>query len=109
MNRRVFSMIGTPILALIVATEYTEWRAVHAERGITDFCAAINAGTSAEDFSQLARGAGFTVKEIQGDAAGVTATKVVYTFHREVFSCVARTNAGGRIENTRVEHTVTDD
>lgn len=108
MNRRVFSMIGTPILALIAAMAYTEWRAGHAQRGMAVFCTAINAGTSAEDFAQLARGAGYTVSDAVG-AAAITASKVVYTFHRETFSCIAQTAAGGRIQSTRVEHTVTDD
>ncbi|MSQ67651.1 MAG: hypothetical protein EXR83_05590 [Gammaproteobacteria bacterium] len=108
MNRRIFSMVGTPILALIAATAYTEWRAGHTQRGMAVFCTAINAGTSAEDFAERARGAGYTVGDAAG-AAAITATKVVYTFHRETFSCIAQTTAGGRIQHTRVEHTVTDD
>ena len=47
MNRRLFSMIGTPILALIAASIYTEWRAGKTALEVEQFCKAFTPGLTA--------------------------------------------------------------
>ena len=79
MNRRLFSMIGTPILALIAASIYTEWRAGKTALEVEQFCKAFTPGLTAQEFAKIALAHGYTVNDLGAGAPNLMASKVAYT------------------------------
>jgi hypothetical protein len=109
MNRRLFSMIGTPILALIAASIYTEWRAGKTALEVEQFCKAFTPGLTAQEFAKIALANGYTVNDLGAGAPNLMASKVAYTFRREVYGCVAERDAKGTITATRPEHSFVEE
>jgi len=104
MKRRLFSMIGTPLLALVAAGIYTEWRAARTALEVDHFCKNIAVGSTVEEFARYALAQGFNVNELGADSPNLIASKLVYSFKEEIYGCVAVRDALGRIQSTRTEH-----
>lgn len=104
MKRRIFSMIGTPILALLAAGIYTEWRAARTALEVDHFCKHIAIGSTVEEFARYALAQGFNVNDLGTGSTNVIASKVVYSFKEEIYGCLAERDALGRIKSTRTEH-----
>ena len=104
MKRRLFSMIGTPILALIAAGIYNEWRAARTALEVDHFCKNIAVGSTMEEFARYALAQGFNVNDLGAESPNVIASKLVYSFKEEIYGCIAVRDALGRIQSTRTEH-----
>ncbi len=106
MNRRLFSMLGTPLLALVAAAVYTEWRAGRTALEIQQFCSAFQAGGSTEEFARMAIAQGYKVNDLGAGSPTVVASKLAYGFRDEVYGCVAERDAQGRVVKTYAQHRV---
>lgn len=104
MNRRLFSMIGTPVLALVAAAVYTEWRAGKTDLEVREFCSAIQPGGTAEEFARLALAQGYKVNDLGAGSPSLMASRVVYGWREELYACIAERDASGRVTATRAEH-----
>jgi hypothetical protein len=108
MNRRLFSMIGTPILALVAAAVYTEWRAGKTALDVEQFCSAIQPGGTVEEFARLALAQDYKVNDLGAGTPSVMASRVVHGFREEVYGCIAERDDAGHVSRTRTEHRFVD-
>jgi len=102
MNSRLFTLVLPPVLALIGAAAYIEYRTAGAERAVAEFCASIEPGLSALDFAERALARELEVHDFGVDSATVVASRKVYGWREEIHECRAERDSAGRI---RAVHT----
>ena len=100
MNRRLLSLVVPPVVALVAATFYMQYRLRSAEQEIAAFCATVMPGMSARTFIERALAAGLEARDFGADSSSVVASTMVYSWRREFFECRAERDTAGRIRSS---------
>jgi hypothetical protein len=103
MNSRLAALVFPPVLALMGAVAYIEYRTTGAERQVADFCASIEAGLPARDFVERALARELDVHDFGVDSSTVVAALKVYGWQEEVFECRGEQDSAGKVRATRTE------
>ncbi len=101
MNSRLATLVFPPVLALIGAVAYTEYRTASAEREVADFCASIEAGLTARDFIERALARELDVHDFGVDSPTVVASRKVYGWQEQIFECHGERDSSGRVRTVR--------
>lgn len=97
MNKRTAQLVIPPVLALLGAVFYTEYRLTRAADDVAAFCATIAQGLPARAFVERALGANFEVHDDGADGATLIASTTVFGWRKEVFECRATRDPAGLI------------
>jgi hypothetical protein len=100
---RAVAMFLPPVLALLAAAAYTEWKMRGAERDAARLCSLVTPGMPLQQFVDTAIDGGFEVTGLNPASRTATASKVVYRLDAEVFRCRAE-HDGTRIISTATSH-----
>jgi hypothetical protein len=102
MNSRLVSLVVPPVLALIGAAAYIEYRSASAAREVAEFCASVEPGLTALDFMERALARELEVHDFGVDSPTVVASRKVYGWQEEIHECRGERDGAGRI---RAVHT----
>lgn len=99
MNKRLFQLVGPPVLALIGAVVYTNHRLAQAESAVAAFCATISQGMQARSFIERALAANFEVHDYGAESKTLVASTTVFAWKKEVFECRAERDTAGLVRS----------
>ncbi len=103
MNSRLPALVFPPVLALIGAVAYIEYRSAGAEREVASFCASIEAGLSARAFIERALARGLDVHDFGVDSSMVVASRKVYGWQEEIYECRGERDSAGKVRAVHTE------
>jgi hypothetical protein len=103
MNSRLATLVFPPVLALIGAVAYIEYRSAGAEREIAVFCGSIEAGLSARAFIERALARGLDVHDFGADSSTVVASRKVYGWQEEIYACRGERDSAGKVRGAHTE------
>ena len=104
MNKRRFSLVVPPVLALAGAVLYTQYRLGQATDDVAAFCASVATGLPARAFIERALAADLDVSDSGPDADTVTASRSVYGWRKEVFECRAARDGAGLVRRAETAY-----
>ena len=97
MNSRLVALVLPPVLALLGAAAYIEYRTAEAAREVAEFCASVEPGLTALDFMERALARELEVHDFGVDSPTVVASRKVYGWQEEIHECRGERDAAGRI------------
>lgn len=100
MNKRSLQLVIPPVLALVGAVIYTEYRLTRAAEDVAAFCATVAKGLPGRAFVERALGANFEVHDDGADGSTLIASTTVFGWRKEIFECRATRDAAGLISDT---------
>jgi hypothetical protein len=99
MNSRLVALVVPPVLALLAAALYTQYRVNDAEEAVSAFCASVVPGMSAQAFIKRALAAELEVHDFGAESDDIVASRATYSWHREVFECRAERDGNGVVRS----------
>ena len=102
MNRSHAALFLPPVLALVAAVAYIEYRSADAERTVAVFCASIEEGLPGRQFVSRALAQELEVHDFGADSPTIIASRRFYGWREEIYECRGERDSAGKV---RAVHT----